>query len=113
MNRHMSISGKLTSFSACLIMNLVKLTKFGGMPMVVNVYEAKTNMSKLMRLLETGQEKEIIVCNRGTPVLRWVPINSPSANPRPFGILKGKYPESDPKLFFELDDEIAEEFEGE
>ena len=81
--------------------------------MVVNVYEAKTNMSKLMRLLESGQEKEIIVCNRGTPVLRWVPITSEASSPRPFGMLKGKYPKSDPRLFFELDEEIALEFEGE
>jgi len=80
--------------------------------MVVNVYEAKTNMSKLMRLLESGQEKEIIVCNRGTPVLRWVPISNQTANPRRFGILKGRYPESDPQSFFELDEEIAKEFEG-
>ena len=81
--------------------------------MVVNIYEAKTNMSKLMHLLESGQEKEIIVCNRGTPVLRWVPIANSSANPRPFGILKGKYPTSNPDTFFELDEEIAHELEGE
>ena len=81
--------------------------------MVVNVYEAKTNMSKLMHLLETGQEKEIIVCNRGTPVLRWVPISNASASPRRFGLLKGKYPKADPQSFFDLDEEIAEEFEGE
>ena len=81
--------------------------------MVVNIYEAKTNMSKLMHLLETGQEKEIIVCNRGTPVLRWVPITNPSDNPRRFGILKGKYPETEAQQFFELDEEIATEFEGE
>ena len=81
--------------------------------MVVNVYEAKTNMSKLMHLVESGQEKEIIVCNRGNPVLRWVPIAASSQNPRPFGILKGKYPKSDLGSFFELDEEIAKEFEGE
>lgn len=81
--------------------------------MVVNVYEAKTNMSKLMRLLESGQEKEIIVCNRGTPVLRWVRINNALPETRPFGVLKGKYPRVDPASFFELDEEIASEFEGE
>ena len=94
-------------------MNLVKLTKFGDSYMVVNVYEAKTNMSKLMHLLETGQEKEIIVCNRGNPVLRWVPIVNASSSARPLGLLKGKYPKSDPQSFFELDEEIASEFEDE
>lgn len=81
--------------------------------MVVNIYEAKTNMSKLMRLLESGEEKEIIVCNRGIPVLRWVPINKESQSRRKFGILKDKYPVSEPSLFFSLDEEIAVELEGE
>lgn len=81
--------------------------------MVVNVYEAKTNMSKLMHLLESGQEKEIVVCNRGTPVLRWVPIENTPAIPRRFGILQGKYPKTNPQLFFDLDEEIAKDFEGE
>ena len=77
--------------------------------MYVNITEAKNNISKLMRLLEIGQEKEIIICKRGTPIMRWMPI----ANTRPFGVPKGKYPKSDPNLFFALDEEIAREFEGE
>ena len=81
--------------------------------MVVNVYEAKTNMSKLMRLLETGKEKEIIVCNRGTPVLRWVPVSASASPSRPFGIYKGKYPASSDEGFFDLDETIASEFLGE
>ena len=81
--------------------------------MIVNIYEAKTNMSKLMHLLESGQEKEIIVCNRGKPVLRWTPITASEMKPRPFGILKNKYPNIDSYDFFALDEEIAAEFEGE
>ena len=81
--------------------------------MVVNVYEAKTNMSKLMHLLESGQEKEIIVCNRGTPVLRWTAINEKPAFTRPFGVLKDQYPNADEVDFFALDEEIATELEGE
>ena len=80
--------------------------------MVVNIYEAKTNMSKLMHLLETGEEKEISVCNRGKPILRWVPFQGEEKATRPFGIYKGKYPQNTSD-FFELDQEIAEEFEGE
>ena len=79
--------------------------------MIVSVHEAKANMSKLIRLLESGQEKEIIVCRRGKPVLRWSKIASSTGNPRRFGTLKGKFPESDPPSFFELDEEIAAEFE--
>lgn len=81
--------------------------------MVVNVYEAKTNMSKLMHLLQSGQEKEIIVCNRGTPVFRWVPVSGVNKESRPFGIYKNKYPKTSDGDFFALDEEIASEFEGE
>ena len=80
--------------------------------MVINIYEAKTNMSKLLHLLESGQEKEIIVCNRGKPVLRWLPILDFPNEKRPFGIWKDKYQTKEENDFFALDDEIAREFEG-
>jgi len=78
--------------------------------MIVSISEAKANMSKLMRLLESGQEKEIIVCHRGTPVFRWLPISAASEEPRPFGIYKDKYPNVSEGDFFALDEEIASEF---
>ena len=79
--------------------------------MTVNIYEAKTNMSRLTKLLESGQEKEIIVCNRGKPVLRWTAVFEEPKQARPFGILKDKYRPSDAD-FFALDEEIASEFGG-
>ena len=91
-------------------MALVIMTRT-EVPMVVDVHEAKTNMLKLMRLLETGQEREIIVCNRGVPVLRWVPFSSDANQPRPFGIAKDKYPSANEYDFFALDKEIAQEFD--
>ncbi len=81
--------------------------------MTVNVYEAKTNLSKLMQLLESGAEKEIIFCNRGKPIARCVPISPAPEEPRPFGVLKGKNAKGSKTDFFELDQEIANEFEGE
>ena len=80
--------------------------------MEVNVYEAKTNMSKLMHLLESGEEKEIIICNRGTPTIRWTLIDSPKKEMRPFGIWKDRYSNTSREDFFSLDEEIAGEFEG-
>ncbi len=77
--------------------------------MIVSISEAKANMSKLMRLLESGQEKEIVVCKRGTPVFRWELI-SEAEEPRPFGIYKDKYPNVSEGDFFALDEEIASEF---
>lgn len=78
--------------------------------MIVNVTEAKNNMSKLTRLLQKGEEKEIIVCNRGTPMVRWVAISPSYESSRPFGLYKEKYPQSEKEDFFALDEEIAKEF---
>ena len=46
--------------------------------MVVNVGEAKTNLSKLLARVEAGEEVEI--ARNGVPVARLVPIQ-PSAGP--------------------------------
>ena len=40
--------------------------------MEINIYEAKTNFSKLAQLLVDGKEEEIIVCKNGTPVLKMI-----------------------------------------
>ena len=37
----------------------------------------------------------------------------PEEQPRPFGILKDKYPDISEEDFFALDEEIAKDFEGE
>ena len=74
--------------------------------MTINVTKAKTNLSKLIKLLESGQEREIIVCKWGKPILRWTLF---SETTRPFGMLKNEYPQNDSD-FFSLDGEIASEF---
>ncbi len=79
--------------------------------MLLNIYEAKTNLSKIVQSLETGAEKEVIICNRGKPVVRCTPISVFDENKRPFGIQKDNYKASDSD-FFELDEEIAKEFTG-
>ena len=81
--------------------------------MVVSVSEVKKKFSKIMRLLEKGEEKEVIVCSRGKPIMRMTPVASSFPKKRPFGILKGKYPNACNQDFFALDDEIADDFEGE
>ncbi len=55
----------------------------------VNILEAKTNFSKLLLLLETKQESEIIICKKNKPIAKVVPILS--NNPLDaLGIAKGK-----------------------
>ena len=50
--------------------------------MAVNVYEAKTHFSKLLRRVRAGEE--IVIADAGKPVARLVPIG-PEAGPRVLG----------------------------
>jgi prevent-host-death family protein len=53
----------------------------------VNIYEAKTQLSKLIKRVRAGQE--IIIADAGTPVAKLVPIAAPKA-PRVLGADRGK-----------------------
>lgn len=81
--------------------------------MYANVYEAKTNLSKFLELLDSNQEKEIIICNRNKPVARLVPIASKQKETRPFGVYKDRFTANPEDDFFGLDEEIASELLGE
>ncbi|MGH4012644.1 MAG: type II toxin-antitoxin system Phd/YefM family antitoxin [Pseudonocardiaceae bacterium] len=53
----------------------------------VNVYEAKTQLSKLLEQVEAGDE--IVIARHGKPVARLVPLQR-TAVPRRLGSLRGK-----------------------
>lgn len=53
----------------------------------VNVYEAKSQLSKLLEQVEAGDE--IIIARNGTPVARLVPLQR-RTSPRVPGAWKGK-----------------------
>jgi prevent-host-death family protein len=53
----------------------------------VNVYEAKTQLSKLLQQVEAGDE--IVIARHGKPIARLVPIQR-TATPRQLGSLRGK-----------------------
>ncbi len=53
----------------------------------VNVYEAKTKLSKLLQRVAAGEE--IVISNRGVPVARLVPFPQ-HQGPRPLGFDKGR-----------------------
>lgn len=57
--------------------------------MQVSILEAKTNFSKLVRLIETKQEDRIIVSRHGRPVMKMVSIYDAPIERR-IGIAKGK-----------------------
>lgn len=58
--------------------------------MQVNVLEAKTDFSKLIRLVESRREEYITVARNGKPVAKIVPYETVPVSKR-IGIAKGKF----------------------
>ena len=74
----------------------------------VNIYEAKTQLSKLVDRAAAGEE--IVIARAGRPVARLVPLG-PERKPRQPGAWKGKVWMADD--FDELPEEIMAAFRGE
>lgn len=77
--------------------------------MQVNILEAKTNFSRLVRLIETKQEDHIIVARHGRPVMKMVSYNDAPVENR-IGIAKGRL--NCPEDIDLYNGEIAELFGG-
>lgn len=73
-----------------------------------NMYEAKTNLSKISRLLEEKKEDVVIISRNGKPVLR-VTLYENNSRKSLFGAGKGLF--TIPDNFDEID--ISDDFEGE
>ncbi len=56
----------------------------------VNMLEAKSNLSELVRTVEVGEHAEIIIARNGQPVARLVPIAKPDVTRR-IGIARGMF----------------------
>jgi antitoxin (DNA-binding transcriptional repressor) of toxin-antitoxin stability system len=77
--------------------------------MQVNVLEAKTELSKLIRLIETNCEDEIRIARNGKPVVKITAIDKKPVSNR-IGVAKGKFTMPDD---FDADNEyIADLFTG-
>jgi prevent-host-death family protein len=72
-----------------------------------NIFEAKTQLSKLVEMAENGQE--VIIARAGKPVVRVTKLE-PVKRPIVFGLLKGKIHVAD-DFDAPLPDEILAEFE--
>lgn len=72
--------------------------------MVVNIFEAKTQLSRLLRLIEMGRESSVIIARNGRPIARIVPLKSSPVSRR-IGIARGKF--IVPDNFDEANEEIA------
>ncbi len=78
--------------------------------MQVNVMEAKTDFSKLIRLLESKREDSIIVARNGRPVIKMTLVDESPVSRR-IGIAKGKF--RAPEDFDANNDEAAAMLMGE
>ena len=54
----------------------------------VNMFEAKSSLSRLVETVELGREPEIIIARNGRPAARLVPIGAPQTLKR-IGVAKG------------------------
>jgi prevent-host-death family protein len=56
----------------------------------VNIFEAKTNLSRLIEAVETGAESEIIIARNGRPVARLAPLE-PKKRAVRLGLAEGMF----------------------
>ncbi|MBT8469849.1 MAG: type II toxin-antitoxin system Phd/YefM family antitoxin, partial [Deltaproteobacteria bacterium] len=84
-----------------------KSTKANSDDLVVNVHEAKTHFSKLLRRVQSGQV--VTIAKASKPIARIVPLQEAASSGRSFGAFKG-WIESAPGAF-DASDEVADLFE--
>ena len=56
----------------------------------VNMLEAKSNLSKLVEAVESGDESEIIIARNGRPAARLVPLEVRKTGMR-LGVARGRF----------------------
>lgn len=77
---------------------------------IVNMLDAKTQLSKLVQKVESGEEAEIVIARNGRPVAKLVPVTAKARAPRRLGLLEGRYPQFTLEEFNACDGEIAKLF---
>lgn len=55
---------------------------------IINIFEAKTHLSRLVEDIASGAQSEITIARNGKPAARLVPIESRTVK---LGVLKGQY----------------------
>lgn len=65
---------------------------------IVNMLDAKSNLSRLVEAVESGAESEIVIARNGKPAAKLVPVTTPVG--QRIGVAKGvfKAPEPDKAL---------------
>jgi len=80
---------------------------------IVNMLDAKSNLSKLVDAVESGAESEVIIARNGKPAAKLVAITSEARPRKRLGFLEGKYPPMSLEDFNASNEEIAKAFYGE
>ena len=57
---------------------------------IVNMLEAKSNLSRLVEAVESGAEQEIVIARNGRPAARLVAI-TPTQPSKRIGVAQGKF----------------------
>lgn len=57
---------------------------------IVNMLQAKSNLSRLVKAIGQGEEREIIIARNGKPAAKLVPISTAPVGPR-LGVAKGAF----------------------
>ncbi len=77
----------------------------------VNMFDAKSNLSRLVDRIESGQDQEIILARNGHPAARLVPLRQEITHGPRLGIAKGEL--TIPDDLGLLDSQVAALFRGE
>ena len=73
----------------------------------INISEAEKQFYKLIKMLETKEEDEVIITRNGEPVAKIVLFEENSD--KRIGISKGKYSPLNMDVFYSLDTEILDD----
>jgi antitoxin (DNA-binding transcriptional repressor) of toxin-antitoxin stability system len=69
-----------------------------------NMHEAKTNFSKLAKMVEAGEE--VVIARKGVPLMKMVLIEEVIRPPRDFSRLQGLVTMTTDQTWEEIDEEI-------
>jgi antitoxin (DNA-binding transcriptional repressor) of toxin-antitoxin stability system len=75
----------------------------------INVYEAKTHLSRYLERVERGQT--FLVCRRNEPIAELRPVKRERSKPRPTGLAKGRL-RIPPSFFEPLPEDLLTALEG-
>ena len=66
----------------------------------VNIFKAKSDLSRLVEAVESGAEPEIVIARNGRPAARLVPVKKPARPVQRIGVIKvaGDIPPDDAKM---------------